>query len=315
MRSKRRKIRVRADAKIWKRLRRRWQLYGLLALPMIWLFVFEYYPMYGAQIAFRDFLPGQTIWQSPWVGFENFRRFFASPMFSTLLRNTLGLSLYTLAVGFPIPILLALSLNQVQIPFFKQTVQMITYAPYFISTVVMVGIILQVFDLRVGLVNLLLQAAGRQPINFMGEASLFSSIYVWTNVWQYAGFSSVIYIAALSGIDPALHEAAVMDGASPIQRIRHIDLPGIMSVIVMMLILSMGQILNISFEKALLMQNPLNLATSEIISTYVYKVGITSGFTNFSYAAAIGLFNSAVGLVMILIAQTLSKRWTGTGIW
>ena len=307
--------RTRAGAQAWKRVRRNWQLYVLLALPLAWLLVFCYYPMYGAQIAFRDFLPGDTMWNSPWVGLEQFRRFFQSPMFVVLIRNTVGLSLYSLAVGFPFPILLALSLNQVRLRFFKQSVQMICYAPNFISTVVMVGIILQFLDLRRGPINLLLQAVGLHPVNFMSSPEMFPSIYVWTNVWQYTGFGSIIYLAALTNVDPALHEAAVMDGASRLQRIWHIDVQGIMPVVVTMLILSMGQLLNVGFGKAFLMQNPLNLSTSEIISTYIYKIGITAGLTNFSYAAAIGLFNSVIGLLMIITAQYLSRKLTGTGLW
>jgi multiple sugar transport system permease protein/putative aldouronate transport system permease protein len=271
--------------------------------------------MYGAQIAFRDFLPGQTIWGSPWVGLEQFQRFFQSPVFGMLLRNTLGLSIYALIVAFPFPILLALSLNQVRQKRFKETVQMISYAPNFISTVIMVGIILRFLDMRTGPINLFLQWLGFSAINFMGEAGLFPSIYVWSNIWQYTGFNSIIYMAALNNIDPALHEAAVIDGASRVRRIWHIDLPGILPVIVVMLILNMGQILSIGFEKAFLLQNPLNLSTSEIISTYLYKIGIVGGFTNFSFAAAIGLFNAAIGFILIVTAQKISKRLAGFGLW
>ncbi len=298
-----------------KRVQRKWQLYVFLAIPLIWLIVFRYGPMYGAQIAFRDFLPGQTIWGSPWVGLEQFQRFFQSPVFGMLLRNTLGLSIYALIVAFPFPILLALSLNQVRQKRFKETVQMISYAPNFISTVIMVGIILRFLDMRTGPINLFLQWLGFSAINFMGEASLFPSIYVWSNIWQYTGFNSIIYMAALTNIDPALHEAAVIDGASRVRRIWHIDLPGILPVIVVMLILNMGQILSIGFEKAFLLQNPLNLSTSEIISTYLYKIGIVGGFTNFSFAAAIGLFNAAIGFILIVTAQKISKRLAGFGLW
>jgi multiple sugar transport system permease protein/putative aldouronate transport system permease protein len=307
--------RLRSGSQLLTQIRRKWQLYVFLALPLIWLLIFRYYPMYGAQIAFRDFLPGQTIWDSPWVGLKNFERFFQSPIFTTLLFNTLGLSLYSIVVAFPFPILLALSLNQVRMQIFKQSVQMITYAPNFISTVVMVGIILQFLDVRTGPINLLLQALGLPTINFMGDADLFPSIYVWTGIWQFAGFESIIYIAALTGIDPALHEAAVVDGASRLQRIWHIDIPGILPVVVVMLILKMGQVLSISFEKVFLLQNPLNLSASEIISTYIYKVGIMGGLTNFSFTAAIGLFNSVVGLILVLSAQYISKRLTGSGLW
>ena len=298
-----------------KRVRRKWQLYGFLAIPLIWLILFRYGPMYGAQIAFRDFLPGQTIWDSPWVGLAQFQRFFQSPVFSVLIRNTLGLSLYALIIAFPFPILLALSLNQVKQKRFKETVQLITYAPNFISTVIMVGIILRFFDMRTGPINQVIQWLGLQPINFMGEAALFPSIYVWTNIWQYMGFNSIIYIAALSNIDPALHEAAVIDGASRIRRIWHIDLPGILPVVIVMLILNLGQILSVGFEKAFLLQTPLNLSTSEIISTYLYKIGIVGGFTNFSFASAIGLFNAAIGFIFIVTAQKISKRLAGIGLW
>jgi len=294
----------------WKQIRHSWQLYVLLALPLAWLLVFAYYPMYGAQIAFRDFLPGKPILASEWIGLANFQRFFESPMFARLMKNTLGLSLYSLVVGFPIPIILALSLNQLRTGLFKRTVQMVSYAPYFISTVVMVGLILQFLDLRRGPVNLLLQALGIPAIHFMGSAELFPSIYVWTGVWQYTGFSTIIYLAALTTVDPALHEAAVVDGANRLQRMWHIDIPGILPVMVTLFILNMGQVLNVGFEKTFLMQNPLNLATAEVISTYVYKVGLAGGVANFSYAAAIGLFNSVIGLILLVSANWTSQRLT-----
>ena len=297
-------------ARSWKQIRRGWQLYLLLALPVAWLLVFAYYPMYGAQIAFRDFLPGKPILASEWIGLVNFQRFFNSPMFMRLMRNTLVLSLYSLAVGFPIPILLALSLNQLRTGLFKRIVQMVSYAPYFISTVVMVGLILQFLDLRRGPINLLLQALGFPVVHFMGSAEMFPSIYVWTGVWQYTGFSTIIYLAALTTVDPALHEAAVVDGANRLQRMWHIDIPGILPVMVTLFILNMGQMLNVGFEKTFLMQNPLNLATAEVISTYVYKVGLAGGIANFSYAAAIGLFNSVIGLILLVSANWTSQRLT-----
>jgi putative aldouronate transport system permease protein len=304
----------RAQSIVWKRIKRSWQLYLFLALPLIWLLVFMYYPMYGAQIAFRDFLPGRSIWGSEWIGMANFTRFFDSPMFMRLLRNTLWLSFYSLIIGFPIPIILALSLNQLRTGFFKRSVQMISYAPYFISTVVMAGLILQFLDLRRGPVNLLLQAVGIDTIHFMGIANYFPSIYVWSGVWQNTGFNTIIYLAALTTIDPALHEAAVVDGATRVQRIWHIDIPGILPVVMTLLILTMGQLLNVGFEKTFLLQNPLNLTTSEVISTYVYKVGLAGGVANFSYAAAIGLFNSLLGLIMLVAANQLSKWFSKTSL-
>jgi putative aldouronate transport system permease protein len=301
--------------RFWRQFRKSWQLYLLLLLPLAWLAVFQYYPMYGAQIAFRDFLPGDSIWGADWVGMHHFRRFFQSVMFSRLLGNTVGLSLYSLLVGFPIPILFALSLNQLRQGFFKQTVQMVSYAPYFISTVVLVGMLLQFMDLRHGPFNLLLMWLGRDPVHFFGEARLFPSIYVWSGVWQYTGFNTVIYLAALSTIDPALHEAAVVDGANRVQRIWHIDIPGILPTAATLLILNMGQLINVGFEKVYLMQNPLNTAVSEVISTYVYKIGLIGGITNYSYAAAIGLFNSLVGLVLLVFANQLMKKLTDHSLW
>jgi len=302
-------------AYIWRKIRLSWELYALLALPVVWLLVFQYYPMYGAQIAFRDFLPGDSMWHAKWVGLANFERFFKSVMFVNLIRNTLVLSLYSLAVGFPIPIIFALSLNQLRPGFFKQTVQMVSYAPYFISTVVLVGMLLQFLALRQGPINLLFQALGGSPIHFMGNADMFPSIYVWSGVWQYTGFNTVIYLAALSTVDPALHEAAVMDGANRLHRIWYIDLPGILPTAITLLILNMGQVINVGFEKVFLMQNPLNTAVSEVISTYVYKVGLIGGITNYSYAAAIGLFNSIIGLVLLITANYLLKRITHTSLW
>lgn len=298
-----------------KRIRRGWQLYLLLALPLAWLFIFCYYPMYGAQIAFRRFLPGDTVWNAPWVGLAQFERFFKSHMFWTVIRNTITISLYQLIVGFPFPILLALSLNQVRRRRFSQSVQLITYAPYFISTVVIVGILIQILDMRRGPLNMALGLFGVAPIHFLAKPELFPSIYVWSGIWQSMGFNSVIYLAALTTIDPELHEAAVMDGASRLRRIWHIDLPGIMPVAITLLILNMGGILSIGFEKAFLLQNLLNLTTAEVISTYVFKVGIQGGFTNYSYAAAIGLLNSLVGLVMIVLARSISKKLTGYDLW
>jgi putative aldouronate transport system permease protein len=306
--------RSRKRSVVWKRIKRSWQLYLFLALPLAWLLVFMYYPMYGAQIAFRDFLPGRSILGSEWIGFANFTRFFESPLFVRLLSNTLWLSVYSLIIGFPIPIILALSLNQLRTGTFKRSVQMVSYAPYFISTVVMAGLILQFLDMRRGPLNLLLQALGMESIHFMGIASYFPSIYVWSGVWQNTGFGTIIYLAALSTIDPALHEAAVVDGASRLQRIWHIDIPGILPVIVTLLILNMGQVMNVGFEKTFLLQNALNLETSEVISTYVYKIGLAGGVANFSYAAAIGLFNSILGLILLVAANQISRKLTQTSI-
>jgi multiple sugar transport system permease protein/putative aldouronate transport system permease protein len=291
-----------------QQVRRHWQLYALLALPLLYLLVFQYWPMYGVQIAFRNFNAVQGVTGSPWVGLSHFRRFYASYDFWRTLRNTLVLSLYSLAAGFPFPIMMALGLNYVMRTWFKKTVQLVTYAPYFISVVVMAGIILQLLAPNTGLVSQIVQRLGFRPTNFMAKPELFAHIYVWSGVWQTLGFSAVIYLAVLSGVDPTLHEAAIVDGASKLQRIWHIDLPEVMPIAILLLILSLGGILSSGFEKILLLQNPLNLRTSEVIDTYVYRVGLTSALPNYSYAAAIGLFKSVVGLILVLLVDRFAKR-------
>lgn len=296
-----------------RRIRRSWQLYGLLALPLLYLLVFAYWPMYGVQIAFRDFNPGQGITASPWVGLKHFERFVSSYDFWRTLRNTLVLSLYGLAASFPFPIVLALGLNYLGRRWFQRSVQLVTYAPYFISTVVMAGIILQLLAPNTGLVNHILRALGFSQVNFMARPELFAHIYVWSGIWQTIGFSAVIYLAALSGVDQTLHEAAIVDGASKLQRMRHIDLPEIIPLAVVLLILSMGGILSTGFEKILLLQNPLNLRTSEVIDTYVYRVGLASAVPNYSYAAAVGLFKSIVGLILVLVVDRFAKRMGQAG--
>ncbi len=300
--------RTRTRVPVMQQVRRHWQLYALLALPLLYLLVFQYWPMYGVQIAFRNFNAVQGVTGSPWVGLSHFRRFYASYDFWRTLRNTLVLSLYSLAAGFPFPIMMALGLNYVMRTWFKKTVQLVTYAPYFISVVVMAGIILQLLAPNTGLVSQIVQRLGIRPVNFMAKPELFAHIYVWSGVWQTLGFSAVIYLAVLSGVDPTLHEAAIVDGASKLQRIWHIDLPEVMPIAILLLILSLGGILSSGFEKILLLQNPLNLRTSEVIDTYVYRVGLTSALPNYSYAAAIGLFKSVVGLILVLLVDRFAKR-------
>ncbi|WP_407945393.1 ABC transporter permease [Paenibacillus silvestris] len=298
-----------------KKLHRSWQLYVLLALPVLYILVFKYYPMYGAQIAFKNFIASKGITGSDWVGFKHFIRFFNSYEFGTLLKNTLVLNFYSLLAGIPFPILLALAINNIQNKWFKKSVQMITYAPHFISVVVMAGIILVLLDPEKGIVNLLLGVFGFEPIHFMAKPSYFSSVFVWSGIWQNVGFSCIIYLAALSGIDPSQHEAAVIDGASKFKRILHIDIPGIMPVIIILLILNTGHIMDSGFEKVLLLQNQLNLRTSEVIDTYVYKVGLASQAMNYSYSTAINLFKSVVGLAMLIIVNQIAKRAKQESLW
>jgi putative aldouronate transport system permease protein len=299
----------------WFRIRRNWQLYILLLLPLIWLLVFRYAPMYGAQIAFKKYSPALGIEGSPWVGFDNFTRFFNSPKFQPVIVNTLVISFYTLAAGFPIPIILALSLNQVRRRFFRSAVQMITYAPHFISTVVIVGMLFQFLHPRVGFTAVMANALGIPPPNWMGNPDAFRHVFVWSGVWQEMGFSSIIYLAVLSTIDPALHEAAVVDGANRLQRIRHIDLPGLMPTAMVLLVLSTGRVLEVAFEKVYLMQNALNLSVAEVINTYVYRVGLLSPVLDFSYSTAIGLLKGVVGLVLIVVVNRAARRLTNNSVW
>jgi putative aldouronate transport system permease protein len=296
-------------------IRKNSQLYALVALPLIFVIIFHYVPMYGAQIAFKNFRLMDGISGSPWVGFANFTRFFGSYAFPRVMKNTIGLSLYSLIAGFPFPIILALSLNTLRGSRFKKTVQMVTYAPHFISTVVIVGIVLQLLGSRTGLVNNFLELLGMERIQFLGDARYFRHIYVWSGVWQNVGFGSIIYLAVLSSVDPQLHEAAVVDGASRMQRIWHIDIPGLLPTAVIILILNTGHILNVGFEKVLLLQNPLNLSMSEVIATYVYKVGIEAEVPNYAYSSAIGLFQSVVGLILLVTVNRIAKRLGQTSLW
>jgi putative aldouronate transport system permease protein len=300
---------------VWKQMKKSWQLYALLVLPVIYVLVFKYYPMYGAQIAFKDYVASKGVAGSEWVGLKHFIRFFNSYEFGKLMKNTLIISVYSLLAGIPFPIILALSLNYVKNQLFKKSVQMITYAPHFISVVVMVGIILELLDPRNGLVNMLLSQLGFEPINFMAKPEYFSSIYVWSGIWQNVGFSCIIYLAALAGVDPAQHEAAVIDGASKFQRMLHIDLPSIIPVMIILLILNTGHILDLGFEKVLLLQNPLNARTSEVIDTFVYKVGLASQAMNYSYSTAINLFKSVIGLILLISVNQMAKKAKQESLW
>lgn len=296
-----------------KKITRHWELYFLVLPPVLYLIIFKYVPMFGVQIAFKDFNVVQGIWGSEWVGLKHFRNFFSSPNFWLIIKNTLGISFYTLLAGFPIPILLALALNEVRTGRFKKSVQMITYAPHFISTVVMVSIIMLMLTPHVGVVDRLFAYLGWEMTNFMGVPEFFKSIYVWSGVWQEMGYASIIYIAALAGVDPSLYEAARVDGASRWKKIMYIDLPSLLPITVIMLILSLGSVMGVGFEKIYLMQNPLNLSSSEVISTYVYKVGLVGA--NFSFSSAVGLFNSVVNLILLLTVNFAAKKISDSSLW
>ncbi len=292
------------------------ELYLFLLIPVAFIILFHYVPMFGVQIAFRKYRLRDGIWGSQWVGLDQFLKFFRSPQFKTVVPNTILLSLYQLLAGFPLPILLALALNVVTRIKFKKTVQMVTYIPHFISTVVLVGMIIAISNPRIGLYGILMKTlTGTTPADPMGRADVFRHLYVWTGVWQNMGWNSIIYLAALSAVDMQLHEAAQIDGASRLQRVWHIDVPTILPTAVILLILNAGRIMSLGFEKAYLMQNSLNRSKSEIISTYVYYIGMVSGTGDFSYATAIDLFNSAINLTLLVLVNTVSKRVSDTSLW
>ena len=295
-----------------KRIKKTWQLWVFVLPALIGLIVFSYIPMYGIVLAWKDYSPIQGIRGSRNVGFAHFARFFRSPYFVDIIRNTIVISLYGMIVGFPIPILLALGLNQIRNLKFKKFIQTVTYAPYFISTVVLVGIINIVFAEK-GFVNQFVSLFGNEPILFMGNIKYWRHIYVWTGVWQSMGWNALIYIAALAGVSPELHEAAIIDGATKFQRIKYIDLPSIAPTIVITLILSAGSIMSVGFEKAFLMQNSLNAEVSEIIATYIYKVGLLSG--QYGFSTAVGLFNSVINCILLLSVNKIAKKMGHSSIW
>lgn len=303
------------DLKSRKQILNNWQLYLMLLLPLLFLIIFVYLPMFGVVIAFKNYRPLKGIWGSEWVGFKHFVCFFKSYQFKRVLWNTIKISLYSLVAGFPIPIIFALSLNYIKNKHYKKTIQTVVYAPYFISTVVIVSMITQFFTPRRGFLAVLLTSIVGHSVDIIPVPEFFDDLYVWSGVWQSVGFNSVIYIACLSGVNPELHEAAIVDGATKFIRIFKIDLPHIIPTAIVLLILNLGRVLNVGYEKVFLMQNPLNLSHSEIISTYVYKVGLESNIPQYSYSAAIGLFQSVVGLILITVVNKIANKVGDKGIW
>ena len=298
-------------------LRNNWQLYAFLLPSVIFIVVFSYIPMAGIVLAFKEYDFSLGIWGSPWVGFDNFERFFTAYNFRPILWNTISLSFYSLIASFPLPIILALILNAFPGTKFKKIVQSVSYMPHFISVVVIVGMLMQLFNPRTGAFGVLYQilTGGQLMTDWFGEPGAFQHLYVWSGIWQGVGWGSIIYIAALAGVDESLHEAAVIDGASRLQRILYIDIPTIMPTMVIMLILSAGSIMSVGFEKVYLMQNSLNISKSEVISTYVYKVGMVIGTGDYAYSTAIGLFNSVINLMMLIFVNAISRRVSESSLW
>ena len=290
-----------------------WQLYVLISVPLAFLIVFNYIPMLGAQLAFRDYSPLQGIWGSPWIGGVEFQIFFNSPYFEQVIVNTLVLGVYSVAVGTPAAIILALLLNEVKHVWFKKMVQTVTFLPFFISVVVLIGMMDIVLSPSAGIVGQVAHVLGDQnPPDLLANPNVFASLYVWSGVWQTTGWGAVIYLAALATVDPTLYEAATIDGASRWQRMLHIDVPAIKPTIVVLTILAAGSVMAVGFEKVFIMQNPLNLSTSEVINTYVYKIGLVND--DFSFSSAVGLFNSTVNFVLILTVNFVARRVSDTSL-
>lgn len=298
----------------WRKdLHDNYELY-LLSIPaVIFFIIFCYLPMYGVQIAFRDFIPSRGITGSEWVGLENFKRFFRSYNFKLLLGNTLKISIYQILFGFPCPIILAIMLNELRNSKFKKVVQMVTYAPHFISAVAIVGMLNIFLSPSSGIINHLIVLLGGEPIYFMSKPEYFRTIFVSSGIWQSVGWGSIIYVATLSGIDPQLGEAATIDGANKLQRIWNVDIPGIMPTMVIMLIMRVGHVMSVGFEKIILMQNDLNMATSDVISTYVYRCGLINA--DYSFSAAVGLFNSVINLILLISVNHICKKLNNTSLW
>lgn len=287
--------------------------FWLMVLPgIIWYLIFAYGPMYGLVIAFKDFSPFKGIAKSPWVGFKWFIQFFESQFFWRLIRNTLLLNIFNIIFSFPVPIILAFLLNEVRHSWYKRAVQTISYLPHFVSTVIIVGMLVN-FVAPTGIVNNIIVALGGEPIHFMVKPEWFRPLYIITGIWQNAGWNSIIYIAALSGIDPQLYEAAYVDGANKIKQIWYVSLPGILPTIIIMLILALGSILSVGYEKIILMYNTATYETADVINTYVYRRGVVGG--EYSFGTAVGLFQSVINFMFIVTANRISRKISTISLW
>jgi putative aldouronate transport system permease protein len=286
----------------------------IMLIPSILFYIFFVYkPMFGLQIAFKDFSIFKGVAASKWVGFKHFSTFINSPFFFKTLKNTLLINVYGLLIGFPIPIILALLLNEVKNIRFKKTVQTLTYLPHFVSIVVIAGIVVNFLSPSSGLVNLIIEKFGGEKVYFLTKPQYFRSIFISMNVWKEAGFSAIVYIAALSGIDPQLYEAAYVDGAGKLKRIFNVTIPGLMPTIIILLILKIGKMLTVGFESIILLYQPVTYETADVISTYVYRMGLEN--SQFDYATAVGLFNSVISLLLVIFANRISRKLSDTSLW
>ncbi|MBU2957958.1 ABC transporter permease subunit [Paracoccus sp. 1_MG-2023] len=299
--------------RIGDHLKREWQLYLLLLPTIVWLIVFLYKPMYGLQIAFKDYSIFRGIAGSPWIGLEHFHTLFGNDQFVRALKNTIIISFYSLLFGFPVPILLALMFNEVLNQTFKKTAQTIVYLPHFISSVIIAGIVITAFSPSAGIVNTVMGWFGVDPVYFLTKPEWFRPIFVGTGIWQEAGFQSIVYLAAIAGISPTLYESAVVDGASRWQMVWKITLPSILPTIIIMLIIRIGNMLEVSFEMIILLYQPATYETADVVNTFIYRQGLQGG--QYDLAAAAGLFNAVVAFVLVMTANTVSKRYSRTSLW
>jgi len=300
-------------ARIVDHLKREWQLYLMLIPTIVWLLLFLYKPMYGLQIAFKDYSLFRGVAASPWIGLEHFENLFGNDQFIRALRNTLIISFYNLLFGFPMPILLALMFNEVLNQTFKKTAQTIVYLPHFISSVIIAGIVMTAFSPSAGIVNTMLGWFGLDPVYFLTKPEWFRPIFIGTGIWQETGFQSIVYLAAIAGVSPTLYESAVVDGASRWQMMWKITIPSIMTTIIIMLIIRIGNILEISFEMIILLYQPATYETADVVNTFIYRQGIQGG--QYDFAAAAGLFNAVMAFVLVMAANSISRRYSRTSLW
>ena len=305
---------LRGNKTIWQSMKANWAVYVCLAPALIYLIIFSYAPMYGIQLAFRQHRVWYGIWGSPWVGLDNFRRFTSSFFFGRTVGNTIRISVYSMVAGFPVPILLALVLNEVRWSKFKKIVQTVTYAPHFISTVVMVGMLFLFFNPVHGIVGQITTFFGMPRTDLINNANTFTHVFVWSGVWQSMGFGSIIYLGVLSSVDEQLHEAAIVEGATKLQRNRHINLPALLPTITILLILNFGSIMSVGFERIFLMQHPLNLSVSEVLATHIFRVGFMGGM-DFGLATAIGVFTGVINCAMLILVNQVARKISSTSLW
>lgn len=313
-------VRLGPKATYWdyvrKSIARDWQLYVLLFPLILWYILFTYKPMYGLQIAFKDYSIIRGITDSPWVGFKHFQEFLQGEYFWRVMKNTLLISVYSLVFGFPAPILLAVLLNEVKNKRYKKVVQTATYLPHFLSIVVVCGMVVNMLSPSSGLINHLIRLCGGEGVYFLSKPEYFRTIYVIMNIWKETGFSAIVFMAAIAGIDMELYEAAVVDGANRFRQIWHVTLPGILPTVAIMLILRLGSILNVGYEAIILLYQPATYETSDVISTYIYRTGLTNpGGAEYDFAAAVGMFNSVISFLLVIVSNAISKKITEQGIW